>query len=424
MGSVDMRTGALCLLAAISFGCAVSPRVSATGRAQFRVVMLPPDTNDVPMFSDELEQLRRAAAVWLADHGYKLVPLEEVDALTAVARAGKRRPDGPVCAAPVGSHAMRAEHFAGALDARLSADCHSAACKLTLSLSVPPAGEGAWKQVADYEASAPGLPTLQAWLDAANNLAEPPPEKHPGSLVIGRIERDLPMPPVEVRRTRAWGQWARAPTIESLKAFEPKLARCHEAGHHSAGEDTATLAVGSDGIVTRCEATSGLDSDETTRLECLCQSWQQYRFEPGAADRRLIIRTMNALEPRVAHDGFSYGAAIEAPTSTSGPLWPTVSETTLAECYATAHGAGVARFQVRWELDEAGHPASASTAVPQAPLRTCLDRALMQARFPCTRSGKPEVVSATLRLSSWKEETSLQRRPEREQPAAPTPLQI
>lgn len=360
---------------------------------QTEAVVQAVQTRGVALFYGEREMLRRA----IADHlrrksSLQLRPLPDLALEVVRAQLAKDRAE---CGAPTVRRALIAERHPAAVYVSPSARCDEAGCRLTATVTRPPAGgAGKWTQLERWSAEVTDPKTANGWVNAVGSLA-PSPAPSGGGGLLGSIGREH-TPPVEVLGVDAVHSFTEAP---GFAAAQPALDACHVAGWTSASEDRIALELAPNGRVARCEGDSSRPDEGPARMKCLCKALARVQLEAGPRGRRLALRVIN-------HPGRGpaapEGVHVHLEQVTIRPkfaIGPSLSDhkARIAAC-ATRKSAG--QMQVRLRIDGTGRAGSAeisnSTLPPE--VEGCMRAALEAVRVPCPPSRGEATIELRVRV--------------------------
>jgi hypothetical protein len=383
---------------------------AASSSANGAILVLVPETGFAPLFPEELEQLRRAVADRVAtDVGPgRLLPFEAVDRIERLAREGRAREGGPVCAARPSAWTLRDAAYGRTLQVSADAQCWELPCRLHVRLQRPPADEGAYQLLDEWEidvATASTTPGSGPWLEAARSLRRPAPKPSNGGGLLGALIADAgkPRPLVEVDHVRAAGAWAEEPTAASFASIQATLDACHEKGWRWASTEHAVLAVGMDGAASRCHVYTLAERHTDGRARCVCDALSRVRFSPATGERRLNVAFLNSASDLPRRDGLVFNARVDGLRVPRGMSSIGTNEHQLAACFADSRLPAPRRARLRLRVDGAGNTVDAVVEEKDPDLKACLEKALRAARSSCTPTGAPLDFAATLTLYSFED---------------------
>lgn len=392
---------------------ATRPTPVTTSSANDAILVLVPDSRASALFPEELEQLRRAVAERVAaDVGPgRLLPFEAVDRVERLAREGRTREGGPVCAARPSAWMMLQTTYGRTLQLDIDARCAEPPCKLHVRLDRPPAQEGAYERVAEWEIAVLSATTTigsAPWLDAARSLRRLEPEREAGGLLADLMGSDgKPRPLVEIDDVYALGAWADKPTAVSFSSVQPTLDACHEKGWWWSASEHAVLAVASEGTVSRCHLYMKDELRSDGRARCVCDALSRARFARASGDRRVEVTLTNSTSPSPTRDGLVFGARLDGLHLPRGMSLIGTNQRQLAACFADSRLAGPRRSRFRMRVDGAGNNVDPVVDEKDPDLKACLEKTLRAARSSCTPNGAPIDVAATLTLYSYKDQSGV-----------------
>jgi hypothetical protein len=370
------------------------------------VAMTSASVTRVPLFPDERAALRKAGFEFLQQKYPRgtLIPLDELDRLSALVREGRSTPDGPICAAPSSFSAILEHTYPNALHASVNASCYEPPCMLSVSVF-----RGAdYTEFSKWQTQVAEPSALANWRNAFSTLSVPPPRR-PGGVggVLGSSSEPDPRL-AGVDEVRSFGAWRTLPTPAAFVNVQPALDACHQTWRSSGPQEGGALEVARDGTVSRC----ALDLEEKIagqpeREICLCGALSQVRFETGTGERRLAIMLMHQAEPMFRQGTIRFGANYEQqvrtePSSEVGPnFYRTAGH--MAKCFTASNQTGTSRVRIQVQVQPTGHVQFASANVA-SPLKNCIETELAKAAFPCSASGMPFTVTAQLQMYALRDD--------------------
>ena len=259
--------------------------------APARAAVLLAGSMEAPLFSDELARVRAAVAKKL--DGNVVFPVrtlspERMAELTAVARSGKLRADGPKCAAPPSEAEVLHAAYPDLVVARWSLICVGDQCNAHIEARAEP-----YRMHSVVGRSAPALLLLPSATDptsvadweaviAADIVVKPEGGLGGGGIAMGiggLVSGDGPM---RVGRIDAF-HFDVSPEAADFAREEKAVAACTERARVA----SALLAIGRDGRVTRCE-------ERGAKSGCYCAAFSRHDFGKATVERRAVIELARA----------------------------------------------------------------------------------------------------------------------------------
>ncbi|MFT5686277.1 MAG: hypothetical protein ACI8RZ_007233 [Myxococcota bacterium] len=342
----------------------------------------------VIVFADELHPVEDAAAGFLAEHGYTVLPRAEVAAVLAQTAD---------CVAPPIPSRLLSHRFPNTTTARIEATCE-AGCTVTLTTYTEPAVKP-WGVTSRWAAPMVGGPTIEAVLAAIPMLV--PVED--GELEVG-LETSQRVPStsrgVQARQVRTAGGWLASDLSAALESAD--LDACWASGRREPRDNPIALSVDASGAVTRCEpARSHIPS--AMESDCACARLRETGLGAGAAERRGSFVPTSHQPPAVNAAGQIVSASLGGLRSESvGLTWTGagVSSHALSACLARAEEAESADVTAQFVVGADGVPTVSEASWPAwvSQTQSCLNALLPTARFSCLSDGTGGEVTATIRI--------------------------
>jgi hypothetical protein len=353
-----------------------------------------PRSNRAALFDDELDLLERAVLGWLEqqDLAVRILPANTRDTLEA-----------PECAAPMSHHDVVRERLGRVARVSITAGCYGdPPCRLSVRITRPPVGAGAWERLHEWRAEVPdGAGQVARFLAAVPHLVEPPPPDGVGvGLLMGG--RDEASAPVRIDWVAPAGRWRNAPSPATIaEAIQSELDACHEEGWSSGPQERAILAFARDGSVSRCEAILRHEPIDRARATCLCGALSNARVPAGGSDRRIELGLMNSTSSGVLAGEVRHHTRFEMRGAEGGfrayPGFQQVREPA-ARCFAMTGINELTRVGLRVFADEHGTMTRAEIdGTGLSPeLARCLQGVLRPLAFTCPASGEAAIWSGDL----------------------------
>lgn len=372
-------------------GVVVGACAHAPPRLTVPAISMPAKTNRAALFPDELARLQSATHAAVMRREDRLVELAPVDTVAKLAT--------PTCAAPMSGEAVVERYYRRSPRLTTTAECVGHACRLVVRvINAPPDGVGAWTQLNAWSAEVDAPETIDGWLAAAERLVnDPTPQKRsPGVDSTADAPELLRIHWISVK-----GPWRVEPSKQAFARQQEALNICHVAGWPSTSTEHAVMAIGADGVPTRCHATVQRGDDQA-RLGCLCGAMTGVRFPTGAAGRRVEVGLVNTAGAGVRSGGRTVHARFERVRPAGGfTLHPGLDglRQPLAQCFARSGVLGRTSTRIRIEVDAEGHVLRAGTLDPgdlNDRVAACIDRTLQATAFACTWDDAPAALDAVL----------------------------
>ncbi len=383
------------LIALAACGEARSPEVrTASGTTKKRHVIVEKASARAPLFTEELDNLRRGVAAYLAksDLAVEVVPIETVDALYGVASSGRRRDGGPLCSIPPSAHSVILQTYPDALLAQPSVTCGvDETCELMVTLTDPPplGKRGSYENIRTFVAKTSRLDLVRA---PAQLVVRDDEGSHAGGTIS--LTNEPPARAVDFEHLASTGTWSKPPSLAELDAARVEAEKCQAVSRRNVSySGDATLAVDADGAVTRCELRSSEDPSSPERSACYCRALRTARFQAGRADRRVALYVFeHPAGGGVVANGktFNAGAWLVANDGDGGVVQTADANEALSVCSRTANEK--LRFKASVDVDATGKVVGASADGEPKAAKDCVVAALLKVRSTCTRSGNPRRI--------------------------------
>jgi hypothetical protein len=368
--------------------------VTASGQEPVDALVERPRSNRAALFDDELDLLERTVLGWLEaqELAVRILPASTRDTLEA-----------PQCAAPMSHHDVIRERLGRVARVSITAGCYGdPPCRLSVRVTRPPIGAGAWERIHEWRAEVPsGAGQVARFLAAVPNLVEPPPPDGVGvGLLMGGRAQERE--PVRIDWVAPAGRWRHAPGPDTIaEAIQSELNACHEAGWSGGPQEHAVLAFARDGSVSRCEAILRREPIDRARAACLCRALSNARVPAGPSDRRIELGVMNSTASGVLAGEVTHYTRFEMRSAENGfrayPGFDRVREPA-ARCFAMTGITDVTRIGLRIFADAHGAMTRAeidgTNLSPE--LARCLQGVLRPLAFTCPTSGETASWSGDL----------------------------
>ncbi len=387
----DRRALLLFWLVALAFPATAAAQTPA----RLDTLVEAPRSLRAALFDDELALLERTVLGWLEQQALPvhILPASTRDDLAV-----------PECAAPMSRYDVVRNQLGRVARVSITASCDEGSqesCRLGVRIHRPPVASGAWETLHEWRADVPsGAGQIARFLAAVPDLAEPPPTP-PGAL-LGVLREVHDHALVRVDWVAPAGHFRAAPEPATItEGIGPALDACHAEGWSSGPGERAILAFARDGSVSRCEAHLQKEPIDTARAACLCDALSRASVAPGAADRRVEIGIVNAVESGVLAGERRHYTRFEMTEATRGfRAYPGLERVQLpaARCFAMAGVTELTRIGLRIFADAHGTMTRAeidgSDLSPE--LARCLQGVLRPLAFTCPASGQAATWSGSL----------------------------
>lgn len=376
------------------------------------LLFLPIRQSDAPLFEDELARVREAAiARFVSTSRGKFTPVtdERIAALRAVAKSGKLREDGPVCAAPPTEAAAIRAAFPDSVLGEGALLCSGEQCNGSFSVRDERYSEWvtAPSEVLSELSPSPKNPArVDDWIAAIG--ADTPAAPAPAMEGMGGVGYGMALGdgPIAVAWSFRFGFSAGAAEPDFKPESTVANAKCQFPKMESI---TMVLSVGGDGAVTRCEV-----RDEKAGLDaaCVCKAYSEHRFDASDHERRLrlwIGRTAGppAASPPKSTNGETIGLGggakrngvlvMQQGGSAAEPFDAAKArEDALVGCFAARKGtaSGRVNFAVVSTLDERGGITHTTLRAPKEALNDaetkCIGDVAKRFLFTCPEQAGEE----------------------------------
>lgn len=384
-----------------------------------RVVVLPSTVDELPLFPEEVEQVRQAVEAFVTKRKFKIDKRATKQVLASLA-AGRLHHTGPVCAVPATAEAvfnalpnaddLTAVHLQMEYGCTVMADFlgTSASCSWGDSLVVrmSAVGKDGKRKTTGRWRAVPAAPhDVKHWLTAVDKLRDYKPSMM-GMLMAG--PRGVKTPGVETLDRHVFGgleaprRWdgsgamglggdaladafrseplteaeKRARAARKAKAEAAAARRAERdaeetkafAACHAPGLDTqvyVVLALSEAGAVTRCHTWATYTRDpmkaEQQMASCLCERAPIRSYEVGRPGRRVLLRVGNKAS-RPPHAVEEAKGEVFGPTASNSKLsrrdlggHAPVTAVTRRLQECTPDGARPADVELVWRVSPAGH---------------------------------------------------------------------
>ena len=346
------------------------------------VRILQPDIAGAILFAEDIALLEEATAEFLAERGYAVLSRSAQDAALAAR----------TCGPPTSPSKVLEHHFPEHALASLHADCDDG-CSLALRVA-----DDRWQALLPSSATVGAVLAAIPSLDLLIGGEDTDPVAHPSAddrASLGRA-RGVELQPLQLTES-----WTAAELEVSLSAV--RFDTCWSEGSWDARGNPIHVAVDAAGTLRRC-ASAWSHQLPAAETDCVCAALETVDFGSGADDRRVRLMLRSHQPPAVNAGGQIITASLRTIVSDiDGVLWAQsgTSPHALATCLAQTPLVESADVALRYTVRADGIPAAAEADWPvwlSDQSVSCLDAALLAARFSCPVDEADGTVTATVRI--------------------------
>jgi hypothetical protein len=358
----------------------------------------------VLLFPDEIEGVRQKVTEVLArSEGLAPWPAQRMDAMKALADAGRMRDGGPVCARGPTLEDVLDTNAPSTPRLSLGLDCEvTGACSLQVTLDLrtdPPTGRS-WT-------AAVSVDSPERWLDAATRL-EPTDSVGFGGLGMGR---GGPPPVVQAWVLHSTGVFVPKLDPRTWHGPQKDLAACHE-GSRSRTQDIDVwplLALDDQGNVTRCASREAPTGPEARASDCFCKALGHATFPAGTGPRRVLLSVVDyaplEFAPTLKTPEGAFATTVDAKNVDDPGQQDFAraldSNRALEECVVKRGKTTSTTADVRIDVDEGGHVTHGSGKAGEPALEACITKALPTLALGCSADGRAHACRAEISLGTF-----------------------